>query len=91
MGPWHEQKPAEVRTDAGAWISGPQEPVNEEQQQAERQRRVDKKVADMRSEYPGASIFKVAGGWGAIAGVHEWAATGNTLDELDTKLQEYFG
>jgi hypothetical protein len=90
VGPW-ESKPAEVLPDAGSWISGPQEPVNEEQQQAERQRRVDIKLAAMTSRWQGASIFRIAGGWGAIAGEHEWAATGNTLEELDEKLDEYFG
>jgi hypothetical protein len=89
MGPW-ESKPAEVRPDAGAWISGPQEPANEDQQRAERQQRVDKKLADMRSEYPDASIFRIAGGWGAVVNVIEWAATGNTLEELDEKLGEHF-
>jgi hypothetical protein len=83
MGPWSEQH-AEVRTDAGGWISGPQEPATEDQMRA-------MKLADMRRDYPGASIFKIAGGWGAIAGAHEWAATGNTLDELADKLEAYFG
>ena len=90
MGPWSEQKPAEVLPDAGAWISGPQEPVNEEQQQAERQRRVDIRLAAMKLRYPGASIFRIAGGWGAVVNVIEWAATGNTLEELDEKLGEHF-
>jgi hypothetical protein len=78
MGPW-ESKPAEVRADAGAWISGPQEPETDEQ-----------KLARMRGEYPDASIFRIAGGWGAVVNVTEWAATGNTLDELDEKLGSYF-
>jgi hypothetical protein len=89
MGPW-ESKPAEVLPDAGAWISGPQEPVNEEQQRAERQRRVDVKLAKMRGDYPEAKIFRIAGGWGAVVDIIEWAATGNTLEELDEKLAAHF-
>ena len=95
MGPWEKQ--ADVvpdvipdQQDAG-WTSGSCDPIEtEEANRARLQREQDSKLAEMRRDYPTARIFRIAGGWAGIVETTEWAATGNSLDELDSKLSDYF-
>jgi hypothetical protein len=96
MGPWSEQQ-ADVIPDVipdqqqAGWTSGSCDPVEtEEEKRARLQREQDIQLAEMRREYPMARLFKIAGGWGGIVETTEWAATGNTLDELNDKLSDYF-